>query len=255
CIEIGERSDIMLLPTLAYGILARAAITMQDEAQAIRLTKRYLQLCDENGIYEYFKVRQAYDPILEFAFDHGIEPDFTEQMMLFAGYKPKKVYINTLGDFSVFPYSNRQEPLKMRTKKERELFALLLDAGSKGLTKEQIYQAIWSESESDNVKKLIGVNLAQIKKDLSSLGIENVIIKHEKHYSICKDEIEVDYDQFQAAKKEFELHHSHKALLQILALYKGEYLSDFEAFWAVAKRIKCRETYEKALQASEESSY
>lgn len=87
-------------------------------------------------------MRKAYDPILEFAFDNGIEPDITKQMMEFAGYIPKRIYVQTLGGFSVFLYRDRQQPLKMRTKKERELLAFLLDAGSKGVTKEQICNAI-----------------------------------------------------------------------------------------------------------------
>ena len=103
------------------------------------------------------KVNQ-YGIILQFALDNNIEPDFARQMMRFSGYRGQKVYTQTLGGFSVFPYRNRENPLKMRSKKERELFAFLLDAGSGGVTKEQIYNAIWSESSSDDIKKLIGVN-------------------------------------------------------------------------------------------------
>jgi hypothetical protein len=39
---------------------------------------------------------KAYDPIFEFALDNGIEPEFTRQMMNFAGYRRKKAYIETL---------------------------------------------------------------------------------------------------------------------------------------------------------------
>ncbi|MTI85084.1 MAG: hypothetical protein FH756_14610 [Firmicutes bacterium] len=135
---------------------------------------------------------KTYGPILEFAHQHGIEPDFTRQMMALAGYKFKKVYIKTLGGFAVFPYDNRQEPLKMRAKKERELLAFLLDAGRAGATKEQIYEALWYESTSNDIKKLIGVNLAHIKKDLAKLDIKNPIINSEKRYSICMEEIASD---------------------------------------------------------------
>ncbi|KJS02352.1 MAG: hypothetical protein VR68_03145 [Peptococcaceae bacterium BRH_c4a] len=249
-IKIGEESNIMIIPTIAYGVLARAFITMQDHDQAVWLTQRYLQLCSENGIYDFFRMRKAYAPILEFALDNGIEPDFAEQMMALTGYKTKKVYIKTLGGFSVFPYKNRQNPLKMRTKKERELLAFLIDAGNEGVTKEQIYNAIWSESESNDIKKLIGVNLSHIKKDLSSLGVENPIINNEKHYSICMDEIQCDIELFQSAVEEFKLQHSNEAAQKILSLYKGEYLSDFEALWAIGKRIRCREAYELALNHS-----
>lgn len=35
---------------------------------------------------------------------------------------------------------------------------------------------------------------------------------------------------------------------RLLSLYKGEYLSDFEALWASAKRIRYREIYEEAAK-------
>lgn len=250
CIEIGEKSNIMLLPTLAYGILARAAITMKNHGQGVYLTKRYLQLCSENGIYEYFRMRKAYDPILEFAYDNGIEPDITKQLMEFAGYQIKKAYVKALGTFSIYSDKNGNSPLKMRTKKERELLAFLLASGSEGATKEQICEALWAESESDNVKKLIGVNLAQIKKDLALLGIENPIINIEKHYKICRDEIEYDIDLLEEAISEFNINKNAEAAHKIQALYKGEYLADFEALWATAKKIEYAEAYEKAFEYS-----
>ena len=237
-IEVGERANTMMVATMAYGFLSRIALANKDDGQAASLIKRFLQLCDENGIYEYFRMRKAYDPILEFALTHGIEPDITKQMMTFAGYKIKKAYVVTLGSFSVYPYMNLSEPIKMRTKKERELLAFLLDAGSEGVTKEQIYSALWSESDSDDVKKLIGVNLAQIKKDLSVLGIEDPINNHERHYSIQRDEIVVDTDLFETAAQEFRQQGTTEAIHKLLSFYKGEYLADFEAFWAVGKRMR-----------------
>jgi len=125
--------------------------------------------------------------------------------------------------------------------------AFLLDAGRAGVTKEQIYNAVWSETESDNVKKLIGVNLAHIKKDLASLGVEDLIINYQNHYRICRDEIQCDYELFEEAAEKFRLQNSDEAAQKILSLYKGEYLADFEAFWATGKKIRYREIYEKAL--------
>lgn len=248
CIEVGERTKMMLQATLAYGIIAKAAISMNEQEKAADLTRHYMQLCSANGIYEYFRMRKAYDTILEFAYNSGIEPDFTKQMMEFTGYKIKKAYIKTFGGITIFPYDNKEKPLKMRTKKERELLAFLLDAGSEGATKEQIYNAIWWESESDNLKNLIGVNLAHIKKDLARLGIKDLIINHEKHYSICRDEIECDFELFEDAAARFNATKSHEDALKLLSLYNGEYLLDFEALWATAKRIKYRKIYEQAIR-------
>jgi LuxR family maltose regulon positive regulatory protein len=247
-IDIGEKFGIMLIPTLAYGILARAAIAQRDQEKAAALTKRFLLLCHENGVYEYFRVRKAYDPVLEFALINGIEPDIVREIMEFAGYKFKKAYITTLGGFFVYPYNGRHDPVKMRTKKERELLAFLLDAGSRGATKEQIYDALWYESDSDDVKKLIGVNLAQIKKDLACLGITDPIINHEKHYSICRDEIVVDTDLFEEAVQKFRDQGCNEALQELLSLYRGDYLAEFEAQWAAGNRIKYQELYRSALK-------
>lgn len=245
-IEIGEKSGIMLIPVVAYGILALASVIKQDP-QAVSLTRRFLELCRQHGVYEYFRIRERYGIILQFALNQGIEPDFTEQMMRFSGFTGKKVYIETLGGFAVFPYQNRKVPLKMRSKKERELLAFLLDAGSQGATKEQIYNAIWSESESNNIQKLIGVNFAHLKNDLAGLDVANPIINHERHYRIRTDEITTDTELFEKAVTSFEQQPGSKAAQQIVTLYKGEYLSEFEALWAIPKRIKYRAAYEKAL--------
>jgi two-component SAPR family response regulator len=65
------------------------------------------------------------------------------------------MYVSTFGGLNIYPYQDRQNPIKVRSKKERELFAFLLDTGNSGATKEQIYNAIWSETESENVKRLM----------------------------------------------------------------------------------------------------
>lgn len=236
-IEIGEKANMMLLPTMAYGILARYHIATKNHENTYSVIKRFMQLCNENGAYEYFRMRKAYDPILQFSYDNEIEPEFTKQMIDFSGFKVKKVYIKTFGGFSVYKYKENT-PIKMRTKKERELFAFILDAGSVGVTKEQIYEAIWYDSTSEDIKKLIGVNLAQLKKDLATLGVKNSILTHNKHYSMCRDEIIVDSDLFGEAVEEYNKSESKASLQKILSLYKGEYFGDFEAFWIVKKRVK-----------------
>ncbi len=246
-IEIGERADMMMIGTLAYGLLARIALARGDYEEASRLTKRFLPLCHENGSYEFFRMRKAYDPILEFALSSGIEPEITREMMAFAGFAVKKAYVATLGGFFVFPYQDRRRPLKTHSKKERELLAFLLDAGDRGVTKEQIYEALWYDSDSNDVKKLIGVNLSYIKKDLSALGLENPVVNIGRHYSIRRDEIATDADLLEEAARDFEQNGNRKGAQTILSLYKGEYLSNFEAHWASAKRLKYAEIYERAL--------
>jgi len=246
CVEAGEEAGLLLHPSLAYGILARAAIATRDFENAPRLTGRYLKLCSDNGLYEYFRMRKAYDPVLEFAYDNEIEPEITRQMMEFAGYSPKKAYIETLGAFAVYQDQARQKPLKIRTKKARELLAFLLDAGEAGITKEQIHNAIWWDSDSNNIKNLIAVNLAQLKKDLESAGICESVICRENRYFICRDQIEYDIDLFERTYEEFKSRNTEKLATKLLSLYKGEYLFGFEALWAAPQRIRCRKIHDEA---------
>jgi len=245
CIETGESAGLMLHASLAYGVLARAAIAAKEQEKATMLTARYLRLCREYGLYEYFKMRKAYDPILEWAYEHGIEPEFTAQMMAFVGYRPRKVYVETLGAFTVYQDRERKSMVKFRTKKERELLAFLLDVGEQGATKEQIHNAIWWDSESGNIKNLISVNLQHLKNDLKAAGIEASVVCRGNRYFLCREKIECDAELFEKAYEAFKLHKTRETAKELLSLYRGEYLSDFEALWATVKRIRYHEVYDE----------
>jgi DNA-binding winged helix-turn-helix (wHTH) protein len=249
CIEVGERAGIYLHSALAYGVLARISIAADDMEKAKYHTEQYLRFCHEKGIYEYFRARKDYDSILRFADENGIEPEITKRLMEFSGYVAKKAYIKTFGGFTVLSYRDRKSALKMRTKKERELLAFLLDAGEQGVTKEQICDALWPDSESENIKRLIGTNLYQINKDLKTLGIENAIICNQKRYSIRTDEIECDFKLFENVSERLHSSDNIGDKQTLLTIYTGEYLSDFEALWAIPKRIEYNTTYEEIVKA------
>lgn len=150
-----------------------------------------------------------------------------------------------MGGFAAYQDKDRQKPIKFRSKKERELLAFLLNAGNRGATKEQIYNAIWQESEAINIKNLISVNLTHLKNDLKRAGMEESVICRENHYFICREEIDCDNDLYEGMYEEFKLRNSKELAKKLLSLYKGEYLSDFEALWAVEKRIRYHEAYEE----------
>lgn len=245
CAEVGENTGAQLHSSLAYGTLTRCCLAARKLEKAKQYAALFLRCCSENGIYEYFKLND-YGPVLQFAYDNNIERNCAEQFMAFSGYKTKKGYVQTFGGLSVFPFNDRSKPIKLRTRKERELFAFLLDAGEQGVTKEQIYTAIWSESESKNIMGLIGVNLAQLKKDLAPLGIEPLILCHEKRYRICREELVCDFELFKRTAENPEVASEDRGAA-ILSLYSGQYLADFEAFWAAAKRIEYQKIYEDTL--------
>lgn len=249
-IEIGERTGMMMVATMAYGILARFTIAegADSAAEAVRLTRRFFRLCEGNGMYEYFRMRKAYDPVLAFAHMQGIEPEITARLMEFCGYRPARVAVETLGGFAVYALADGRAPIKLRTKKERELLAFLLDVGERGATKEQIAEALFNETVSEDVKRLIGVNLAQLKRDFADAGIENVVICSDKHYHVSRNKLHADIDELHEAAHAFRRTGSIQAARKIILLYKGEYLAEFEALWAIGRRLEMALIHEEALQ-------
>lgn len=91
------------------------------------------------------------------------------------------------------------------------------------------------------------MNLSYIKKDLSALGLEDPVANMGKRYSIRRDEIVTNADLFEEAARDFERNPNQRGAQMILSLYKGEYLSDFEAHWAAAKRLRYADIYRRAL--------
>ncbi|MFY9118833.1 MAG: hypothetical protein WAO57_00750, partial [Syntrophomonadaceae bacterium] len=62
-----------------------------------------------------------------------------------------------------------------------------------------------------------------------------------------------DIDLYEKAYEEFKLHNTKEQAQKLLALYKGEYLSGFEAHWATAKRIRYRAICEEASQSCQQN--
>lgn len=251
CAEVGEITGAQLHASLAYGTLTRCCLATRELEKAKQYVTLFLRCCAKNGIYEYFKL-SGYGSVLQFAYDNNIERNDTEQFMAFSGYKTKKAYVQTFNGLAVFPFHDRSKAIKLRTKKERELFAFLLTAGEPGATKEQIYAAIWSDSESKNIMRLIGVNLAQLKKDLTPLGIDSLVLCSEKRYRISRKELVCDFELFESTAENSDVSSENRDTA-ILSLYSGEYLEDFEAVWATAKRIEYQKIYEKALNKAQKN--
>lgn len=105
---------------------------------------------------------------------------------------------------------------------------------------------IWWDSNTKNINNLIEVNLAHLKKDLEAAGLEEAIICRDNHYIICRDKMEYDITLLEKTYAEFQSQNTEELAAQLLTLYKGEYLSGFEALWAAPQRIRYRKIHDEA---------
>ena len=124
-------------------------------------------------------------------------------MMKFVGYRLKRLYVETLGAFTVYHDRERKHTIKFRSK-ERELLAFLLDMGDKG------------HKRTDTNRYLVGLRIQKYKEfdcgKSEPYKKRPQIRRHNRvsrlpgnRYFIHRDQIECDFELFEKAYKKFRL--------------------------------------------------
>lgn len=127
-----------------------------------------------------------------------------------------KIRIQCFGNFEVF-YNGK--PLAFKRVKTRELFAYLVDRVGAGVTSGELISVLWEDglnthSRQSNLRNLI----SDMKKTLTEIGADNIIIKNGKTIAIDCSAMDCDYYDF--------LHNVPYAV----NCYHGEYMAQYS--WA-----------------------
>ncbi len=246
CIRIGEKFGCYAYTVNAYGRLAAIYLREGDVEAAKKYTRSFLKLSQLYGHYYYMRFRQLYAPVLQLAVESDILPDFAQEMLTFGGYVTERVYIHTLGTFYICAAENREIPIKIRTKKARELLAYLLEH-PKGVTREQIHADLWGDSEAD-VNSLFHTRRGEIRQAFERLGAKNPILLENSLYSLNRAEIVCDHDLYMQAVTEFRRTKTQQSAQQVAQRYTGRYLNDLEALWAESSRMRYEESFWEAAE-------
>lgn len=246
CIKIGDTIGSYGYTPFAYGRMAAISLQEGDEDAAVQYTSRFLELsCKYNNRF-YIRFKPLFATALKLATEHGVTPEYTREMLSYGGYTTERVYINTLGRFFAAPAYNRENPVKIRTQKSRELLAYLLEQ-RKGVAREQIYADLWGDSEAD-VTRLFHTRRGEIRQAFESLGAGNPILYENGLYRLNLDEIVCDHDSFRQAVDEFRRKSSPENAEKVVALYTGRYLDDLEALWAEGTRLQSEDSFLEAAE-------
>lgn len=167
----------MVITHVAYGRLAVTYLREGDEVTAKEYVRKFMELSCQYDHRFYIRLKLIFAPVLKLAVDWGITPEFTREMLVYGGYRNERVYINTLGSFYIAPVHDRLTPIKIRTRKSRELLAYLLEH-KEGVTRERIYTDLWGDSEV-NVPNLFHARRGEIRRAFESLGASNPILYEE----------------------------------------------------------------------------
>ncbi len=251
CIRMGEEIGCYAYAVSAYGRLAAIYLREGDLDTAREYTRRFLELSRQYGHLCYMRFRPLYGSVLKFAEESDIFPDFTREMLSYGGYTTERVYIHTLGNFYIASVQEREVPLKIRTKKARELLAYLLEH-PKGVTREQIHTDLWEESEAD-VVSMFHTRRGEIRRAFESLKAKNPVMHENGLYFLSKEEIVCDRDLYRQAANEFRKRPTPKNAQNVVERYTGRYLDDLEALWAESARRMHEDCFLEAAEVLLES--
>lgn len=153
------------------------------------------------------------------------------------------VSINCFGKFKI--YKQNQEPIKWRTEKSKELVALLIYNNGREVTRDEIIELLWPETDVDRAIRYLHNSIYYIRKSMESYAIDRSSIKISGSYSmVIADNVPYDYRAFKALSGKSEKDEA--ALEALITLSSDTFMEGEDWDWAVIERENIEE---KCLEA------
>lgn len=134
--------------------------------------------------------------------------------------------VDCFGHFEV--RDNMDRPLTWRTQKSKELFALLLV--EKNISKDLIIETILSDRNLEKANTFLHTIIYQLRKSLNNLGFSDSITYLNGEYSL---NLPIDSDFYKMEELVNLNSHHQEDILEILKIYKGDFL-EYEGYqWAL----------------------
>ncbi len=156
----------------------------------------------------------------------------------------KKLQIRCLGRFQVG--WEKEEPIKWRTEKTKELFAFLLHNKGREMSKDEIIDNLWTEDEPEKALRQLYNGIYYIRKALQEYGINKSMIFIRSNYSLKLELVHTDTAIFYEEMKN-GTYITKKRLEELEALYAGDYYEGEDWPWADLERENLAELYQRCL--------
>ena len=128
------------------------------------------------------------------------------------------------------------EPVRWRTSKAEELFALLLHYRGGAVSREIFIDLLWPDADPEKASNYFRVTCTYLRNALTGSGFNDILLRERDHYRINTAYIDCDMMRFQDA---VELLPSLEtdALESASGLYTGAYLENMPYEWAFKTRV------------------
>lgn len=198
----------------------------------------------------------AVDAFEIYALDYIVKPAVKRRLDITIGRYSKEeakartttsLKISCFGEFSI-AWENC-EPIKWRTEKTKELFAFLLHNRNREVSKEEIIDALWPESEIEKSVQQLYSAIYYIKKTLIDYGIDQSQIKLSGKYKLKLGRVLFDLDQFNKYIHNAFRGNDVKTYEFAERLYQGNYFGKNDWQWAEIEKEKLSCEYWKIVSA------
>ncbi|WP_246627825.1 response regulator [Paenibacillus oenotherae] len=142
------------------------------------------------------------------------------------------------------------EPIRWRTNKAQELFALLLLRHGQLIRKDILLETLWPEVDYKRGYTQLYTAIYQIRKTITSIGIKCIITSNENGYKMEIPNLRLDTELWERGIEEAPpisaaTIDSH---LKLAEMYAGDYLADYDYAWAESERLRMRIIWHKHVK-------
>lgn len=166
----------------------------------------------------------------------NVHHDFLSKMHLTS--EAPRLHAQCLGNFEV--HNNRDDRIKWRTMKVKELFAFLLSRGQERVHRDVIIDTLWNEQDYQKAKIYLHTCISSIRNHFKQLGFDQVVLYENEKYYLNLSCIHSDLYQFRQSLEAIKQDNGEdliQELERVLDLYQGPLLADCDYPWADIDRI------------------
>jgi len=245
--RLGKRAQKLLLelaehpnPAVRHRVIAPMAEIADDTAvQAIhRLTRDQAPAVRHSALAFTHSPTAFYNP--------------HQAAQITTGEAEPQLEVKTFGSFQIF--AGKKEITGWRTRKTRELLALLLHLEGP-VTKDRLMEELWPDVDPQSGSALFRTSLHYLRRHLEKEGIADLIGFDRNNYSLKPGLCSLDCVSFEklvnAGLQEEPLREVGTGLLiKAERLYRGDYLADPPDYtWALPRQVRLKHLYIEALLA------
>ncbi|HEY2491747.1 MAG TPA: response regulator [Paenibacillus sp.] len=135
--------------------------------------------------------------------------------------------------------------IQWRTTKAQELFLYLLQHRGQPVRKSVLIDMLWPEYEPDKVYSQLYTTIYHIRKTLTSYGEHFQIVNSMECYVLTIDHVLLDVEEWESKLASF-LPLSADTIdnyIEIMKLYTGNYLQEYDYWWAESERQRLKELW------------